>query len=318
MNTLFQLTLLLILNGVNLKLVENPNSNQESHHETDKAHQEVLPSGDNVDMKRYRPVLVIHGILSGNKTLEKFKERIERFHPGTKVVIPDNYSNWASLEPMWNQVLFFGSLVMKMSQNHPEGIHLIGYSQGGLIARGILEQFPNHNVRNFISLSSPHGGQYGTKFLHTLFPELVRETAYELFYSTVGQHISVGNYWNDPHHQKLFFKYSKFLPFINNLNATPNSNLFKLGLLRLHRMVLIGGPNDSVITPWQSSQFGHFTEDESVVELRDTKMYTENTLGLRTLDKQGKLVLISVPGVDHFQWHNNPTVIDQHVLPYLD
>lgn len=78
MNTLFQLTLLLILNGVNLKLVENPNSNQESHHETDKAHQEVLPSGDNVDMKRYRPVLVIHGILSGNKTLEKFKERIER------------------------------------------------------------------------------------------------------------------------------------------------------------------------------------------------------------------------------------------------
>lgn len=79
MNTLFQLTLLLILNGVNLKLNgENPNSNQESHHETDKAHQEVLPSGDNVDMKRYRPVLVIHGILSGNKTLEKFKERIER------------------------------------------------------------------------------------------------------------------------------------------------------------------------------------------------------------------------------------------------
>jgi alpha/beta superfamily hydrolase len=39
-----------------------------------------------------------------------------------------------------------------------------GYSQGGLIARGILEQFPNHNVDTFISLSSPQAGQYGSMY----------------------------------------------------------------------------------------------------------------------------------------------------------
>lgn len=38
----------------------------------------------------------------------------------------------------------------------------IGYSQGGLIARGILEVCGNvHNVKTFVSLSSPQGGQYG-------------------------------------------------------------------------------------------------------------------------------------------------------------
>lgn len=39
------------------------------------------------------------------------------------------------------------------------------------------------------------------RFLHLFFPGLVCETAYELFYSRIGQHTSVGNYWNDPHHQ---------------------------------------------------------------------------------------------------------------------
>ena len=39
------------------------------------------------------------------------------------------------------------------------------------------------------------------RFLHLFFPDLVCETAYELFYSKIGQHTSVGNYWNDPHHQ---------------------------------------------------------------------------------------------------------------------
>jgi hypothetical protein len=41
---------------------------------------------------------------------------------------------------------------------------LSGYSQGGLIGRGILEQFSDHNVDTFISLSSPQAGQYGSMY----------------------------------------------------------------------------------------------------------------------------------------------------------
>lgn len=32
---------------------------------------------------------------------------------------------------------------------------------GGLTCRGVLETTPNHTVKNFISLSSPQGGQFG-------------------------------------------------------------------------------------------------------------------------------------------------------------
>ena len=89
-------------------------------------------------------------------------------------------------------------------------------------------------------------------FLHLIFPDLAAKTAFELFYSRVGQHTSVGNYWNDPHKQPLYIKYSVFLPLVNNEIQSSNSTDFKSSLTRLDRMVLIGGPNDGVITPWQS------------------------------------------------------------------
>ena len=90
------------------------------------------------------------------------------------------------------------------------------------------------------------------QFLHLFFPSLTCEEAYELFYSSVGQHTSVGNYWKDPHQSELYFKYSAFLPYVNNEARSNSSNDYRQGLLKLNKMVLIGGPDDEVITPWQS------------------------------------------------------------------
>lgn len=43
---------------------------------------------------------------------------------------------------------------------------IIGYSQGGLIVRGMLETYGDkHNVKTFVSLSSPQGGQFGGKYV---------------------------------------------------------------------------------------------------------------------------------------------------------
>lgn len=89
-------------------------------------------------------------------------------------------------------------------------------------------------------------------FLHLIFPDLAAKTAYNLFYSYVGQHTSVGNYWNDPHQQRLYYNFSSFLPYINNEIKTENSTRFRENFLKVDEVVLIGGPNDGVITPWQS------------------------------------------------------------------
>lgn len=85
-------------------------------------------------------------------------------HPGTIVYNTDRFSGWSSLENAWHQVDQLGQDLMEISRRHPDGIHLLGYSQGGLLARAILESFEDLNVKNFISLSSPQAGQFGSKF----------------------------------------------------------------------------------------------------------------------------------------------------------
>lgn len=143
-------------------------------------------------------------------------------------------------------------------------------------------------------------------------------TAYELFYTYVGQHTSVGNYWNDPHQQQLYMRYSAFLPYINNEAHTDNSTRFRDNLLRLRRMVLIGGPDDGVITPWQSSHFGYYDGNLHVVPVRERDIYVSDAIGLRKLNSTGRLVQLTVPQVRHFEWHSDAAVVRRVLLPYLD
>lgn len=86
-----------------------------------------------------------------------------KHHPGTEVYTTHHFADWFSLENIWHQVNEIGADLMTFCDLHPEGVHLLGYSQGGIIARGILESHPNHCVKKFISLSSPQAGQYGSK-----------------------------------------------------------------------------------------------------------------------------------------------------------
>lgn len=289
-------------------------------------------------------------------------------HPGTMVYNPDLFSGFASLGNIWKQIDGFGQYLVTICERHPEGVHLVGYSQGGLIARAILQSFDNLNVRNFISLSAPQGGQYGSMhfeeqfisffltfkiliftsflvaaYIQSIFPHLRSETLFNLVYSPVGQETSVGNYWKDPHHQDLYNKHCTFLPSINNEVKTQNSSRFRENLLKVNEMILVGGPDDSVIEPWESrcgndwdsnhwnlylivnillwvfhSHFAYFDENEKVVPFYRQTAYENDDLGLKTLNTNGRLRIITLPNIHHLTWHTNTTVIQQAVIPYLD
>uniref|UniRef100_A0A182IMY8 palmitoyl-CoA hydrolase n=1 Tax=Anopheles atroparvus TaxID=41427 RepID=A0A182IMY8_ANOAO len=266
----------------------------------------------------YRPVFIYHGILTGADSMKHLVSRIQEVHQETVVYNFQRFGGWSSLENAWHQVFEANANLRSICASHPEGINMIGYSQGGLLGRAVLQTYPDHCVKTFVSLSSPQAGQFGDDFLHLIFPALVAKTAYELFYTYVGQHTSVGNYWNDPHHQDLFEEYSIFLPYINNRIYSTNSTQFRDTLLRLDRLVLVGGPDDGVITPWQSSHFSFYNESYDVVPLQESTIYTEDLIGLKTLAESGRLHVISRADVRHYEWHRSDEVIDSVVLPYLD
>ncbi|XP_053673278.1 lysosomal thioesterase PPT2 homolog [Anopheles nili] len=266
----------------------------------------------------YRPVFIYHGILTGADSMEHLVDRIEEIHPGTVVYNFERFGGWSSLENAWHQVLEAHGYLRAVCEEHPDGINMIGYSQGGLLGRAVLQTYPGHCVKTFISLSSPQAGQFGDDFLHLIFPSLVARTAYQLFYTYVGQHTSVGNYWNDPHHQDLFEEYSIFLPYVNNHIFSTNSTQFRDTMMRLDRLVLIGGPDDGVITPWESSHFSFYNESYAVIPLQESTIYTEDLIGLKTLGESGRLHVIAKENVHHYQWHRSNSVIDGVIMPYLD
>ncbi|XP_050526888.1 lysosomal thioesterase PPT2 homolog isoform X2 [Daktulosphaira vitifoliae] len=280
---------------------------------------ETIPVYNDVEIKPpHKPVVLVHGLMTGDVTMLELAKQIEEMHPGTKTYVLNRFCGWASLEPLWKQVLELGPDLLQICSQHPEGINLIGYSQGGIIARGMLESYPNHNVHTFISLSSPQGGQYGTKCFSSIFPNLTLKTAYELFYSKMGQDISVGNYWYDPYHLDLYLKYSKYLPIINNELETSNSSNYKKGITRLKRMILIGGPDDGVISPWQSSQFAVLNENQEIVTVKERSIYKNDSFGLKTLDEAGKLMFFTVIGISHHEWYKDKSVIDNFIIKWLD
>ena len=84
---------------------------------------------------------------------------------------------------MWNQVHGVQKIVGPITANATDGVNLICFSQGmhpqnyckvavirllllvshpgGVLCRGFLEAYPDHNVKTFISLSAPLAGQFG-------------------------------------------------------------------------------------------------------------------------------------------------------------
>jgi len=267
----------------------------------------------------YKPVVIIHGLHDSPNTLQFFADFIAKAHPGTNVTLIHILHGLPSLLPMWHQVDRFKPIVSTICKADPNGIHLIGYSQGALVARAIVQSLDNHPIENFISITGPQNGQFGETDLMKKIPlyNWGKNNAYRFLYTKMGQLISFGNYWKDPHHLDLYRKHNKFLPILNNETYNEHSEEYKKNFIRLKKVVLIGSMNDTTITPWQSSHFAFYDEDEKIVEMRNQEVYQRDSFGLRTLDERGDLVLDTISGLDHKDIPNSGEFIQDHVLPYL-
>lgn len=82
----------------------------------------------------YRPVIMMHGILSSALDLEILRERISSSHPGTDILNVDLYENLDSIKPMWDQVAGVMKKVIPFMANATDGVNMVCYSQGKHLA----------------------------------------------------------------------------------------------------------------------------------------------------------------------------------------
>ncbi|XP_062278248.1 lysosomal thioesterase PPT2-A-like [Scomber scombrus] len=266
----------------------------------------------------YKPVVIVHGLFDGPKQFINLSTYITTEHPGTEVKVIDMYDSIFSVQRLWKQVREFRKAINPIMEKAPGGIHLLCFSQGGLICRALLSTTPNHNVHSFISLSSPQAGQYGdTDNLNRVFPGYLKKTIFFFCYNIVGQIASICDYWNDPHHRSSYLQGNTFLPLLNGEKPHDEMKSWRENFLRIKKLVLIGGPDDGVITPWESSHFGFYDSNETVVQMRNQEFYKNDTFGLKMLSDRGDVSVCVHSGVKHVQWHSNFTVFRSCIENWL-
>ena len=112
---------------------------------------------------------------------------------------------------------------------------------------------------------------------------------------------------------------SKFLADINNERPTKNAQ-YKANLASLDLYVLIEATKDTMIYPHQSESHGYYrwtAEDPkgTLQLMRDTQAFSEDWIGLKTLDAAGKIKQMSYPG-QHMALPS--TMWRAQVMPFFD
>lgn len=253
------------------------------------------------------PVVLLHGILSDKSELNTVYEWL-------KTKIPNDIYNIEIGNGRTDSI--FKSMDWQLKQvcetiySIPDlaaGFHFIGMSQGGLLARGYVERCNIYPVINLITWVSPHAGVFGLGGYDIDFTKIYTPKFQSLF--------SFAGYWKDPFRYGEYLNNSGYLADLNNEHKHNGLSVSqKYNMLSLKNFVMIWSPEDDVLKPPESGKFAFYKifgksssymrnieydvktyceyDNLPIVELQDSPQYTEDWLGLRTLNETGRLHIL--------------------------
>lgn len=144
--------------------------------------------------------------------------------------------------------------------NFDKEFDLIGFSQGTLVARYILQHCPiKGKIRNFVSFGGPLNGQSyrngcsPDNFICVLQNWFINDVVY-LPYSQ--QNWSVAGYWKNKNNMKAYCDHSVFLAEINN--ECKFNQAMKDKFVNLNKAMFIKWRDDGMIRPVESSWWGEY------------------------------------------------------------
>lgn len=210
------------------------------------------------------------------------------------------------------QATFLGNVTEQVAQvcaelaSHPilstaPAIDALGFSQGGQFLRAYVQRCNNPPVRNLVTFGSQHNGivdfrQCGaTDWLCKGAFALLRGNTWSSF---VQSRLVPAQYYRNPaaDQYEKYLDNSNFLADINNERILKNKT-YKENLAKLENLVLYMFEDDTLVIPKESAFFEEVNGTE-ITPLRARKMYSEDWIGLRELDRKGGLHFKITPG-DH-------------------
>ncbi|XP_059110884.1 palmitoyl-protein thioesterase 1 [Peromyscus eremicus] len=273
-----------------------------------------------------RPLVIWHGMgdsCCNPVSMGAIKKMVEKEIPGIYILSLEIGKNMVEdvKNSFFMNVNSQVTIVCQILEKDPklqQGYNAIGFSQGGQFLRAVAQRCPSPPMINLVSVGGQHQGVFGLPRCpgeSSHICDFIRKTINAGAYSkTVQEWLVQAEYWHDPLQEDVYRNHSIFLADINQERCVNES--YKKNLMALKKFVMVKFLNDSIVDPVDSEWFGFYRSGQAMetIPLQESTLYTEDRLGLKQMDKAGKLVFLAKEG-DHLQltkeWFN------AHIIPFL-
>lgn len=278
------------------------------------AQQQTLEDDDDTPL----PLVIWHGLgdTFANPGLRDVAALAEAVNPGTLVYtikLADDANGDRSATFLGNVTEQVDRVCAELA-SHPilstaPAVDALGFSQGGQFLRAYVQRCNYPPVRSLVTFGAQHNGIVDFRkcpdgdWLCRGAMALLRGNTWSDF---VQGRLVPAQYYRNPgadEYQK-YLEHSNFLADINNERVLKNKTYVE-NLARLENFVMYMFEDDTTVIPKESAWFEEVNGTE-VTPLRARKMYREDWIGLRELDRKGGLRFRTTPG-EHMQ-------IDEEVL----
>lgn len=204
---------------------------------------------------------------------------------------------------------------IKVNPHFQGDFSIVALSQGGLIARYIIEECEmKGTVKRLVTIGTPHMGVSKIpNCMSGVVCYLLKKMVSMIIYSSAIQnHIGPAGYFVDNLHFDTYKKYSNYLPKLNNENKIEEEYITKF--TKLEKVLLMKFTKDTMIYPKESAWFEFVDEKDNVVPLKNSTFYNKDQIGLKKLIEEGKIQFVEVEG-NHLQFSDDDE--DNYIIPSL-
>lgn len=174
-----------------------------------------------------------------------------------------------------------------------QGFDAIGFSQGGVLLRGLIERCPQVLVHTLVTFGSPHMGVLELPLCDKSDWLCQRRNALlkkQVWLDSVQKTIVPAQYFRDPLQFDKYITHLHYLADINNEKLDHFNATYAHNFKKLHQLVLVTFLQDTTLVPKDSARFGDVdVATGGSLPYDQTDLYVDDLIGLRSLDEEGKV-----------------------------
>lgn len=187
------------------------------------------------------------------------------------------------------------------------GFNAVGFSQGNSLIRGYIHKYNNPKVNNVLHVHGTVSGVSGIPQCNPASNSLCKglsQLAGSLCYNGLVQGILFqANYFRDPRkiNETDYQEHSQLAAWNNEIAGKENAT-YKENFVAVNKYVMVKALQDTMVFPNEGEHWGHFKDGTyDAIPMNQTKWYTEDLFGLKTVDQRGDIHFETTAG-NHLQF----------------